>query len=66
MAQDGGMTTAVLKVLIEGFGYQFLKDKDGWACYCADTRREVPNARGPRLGDVVWDANKQLMAWRPA
>lgn len=59
------MPTSELKVLIESFGYQFLKDKNGWACYDTDTRQEVPNARGPRLGDVVWDANKQLRAWRP-
>lgn len=64
MAQDGGMTTAALKALIEGFGYQFLKDKAGWACYDTDTRKEVPNARGPRLGDVVWDVNRQLVVWR--
>jgi hypothetical protein len=56
------MTTKTLMALIESYGYQFLKDKAGWACYDVDTRLEVPSTRHPRLG-VVWMANDQLKAW---
>jgi hypothetical protein len=48
--------------LLEGLGYQFLKDKGGWACYCCDTRVEVANTRHRYLGDAVWLAEKQLGA----
>lgn len=56
------MTTKGLMALLEGLGYQFLKDKGGWACYCCDTRVEVANTRHRYLGDAVWLAEKQLGA----
>jgi hypothetical protein len=60
------MTTAEMRDAIEVFGYHFLKDKDGWACYDADTRQEVPNTRSPRYGDTVHLAADHLgMDWNP-
>jgi hypothetical protein len=48
---------------LETAGYQFLKDKQGWACYDADDRREVPGSRDPRLGESVWRAHKKINPW---
>jgi hypothetical protein len=58
MGQNGGLTARELMGLIEAAGFQFLKDKGGWACYDTDDRREVRGSRNPRLGESVWLASK--------
>ena len=56
------MTTCEMMRLVEEFGYQFLKDKRGWACYDADTRLEVPGSRHEKfLGESVFRAYNTLM-----
>lgn len=57
MAQDGGMTARQLMTLLEAAGYQFLKDKNGWACYDTDNRQEILGTRNPRLGESVYQAS---------
>lgn len=54
------MTTIELRNTIEAAGFQFLKDKDGWACYDADDRREVPNTRHKYYGHSVHMASDEL------
>jgi hypothetical protein len=58
------VTTKELMGMLEAAGFQFLKDKAGWACYDTDTRQEVPETRHPRLGEAIWLANKQLGAYQ--
>lgn len=45
---------------LEASGFQFLKDKQGWACFDDDTRVEVPGSRHKYLGEAVWLAAKHL------
>jgi predicted RNA binding protein YcfA (HicA-like mRNA interferase family) len=54
------MTTRELMEKLEAGGFQFLKDKGGWACYDTDDRREVPETRHPRLGDAIYLAAKAI------
>ncbi len=58
MGQDGGLTARQLMGMLEAAGFQFLKDKMGWACYDTDDRREVQGSRDPRLGESVYKASK--------
>jgi hypothetical protein len=57
---SGGTTTLQLRDRIEAAGYQFLKDKAGWACYDADDRTEVQGSRHNYYGESVWLASKRL------
>jgi hypothetical protein len=45
---------------LEALGFQFLKDKAGWACYDTDTRQEVPGTRHPYLGETIYLAKRVL------
>ena len=51
---DGLLTTAGRMAQLEELGFQFLKDKNGWACYDADTRKEVEGSRHKHLGDAIY------------
>ncbi len=54
------LSTVQLRNKIEAAGYQFLRDKEGWACYDADDRTEVPTTRHKYYGESVALASKQL------
>jgi predicted RNA binding protein YcfA (HicA-like mRNA interferase family) len=54
------MTTREMMAELEALGFQFLKDKGGWACYDGDTRLEVPRTRHPHLGDSIHMAKHEL------
>jgi hypothetical protein len=54
------MTTKELMHELEAYGFQFLKDKFGWACYDEDTRKEVEGTRHAYLGESIHLAKQAL------
>lgn len=55
------LSTAQVRDRIEAAGYQFLKDGNGWACYDADDRSEVPRSRHKSYGESVHLALLELV-----
>ncbi len=55
------LSTVQLRNKIESAGYQFLRDKNGWACYDADDRSEVPRSRHKYYGESVHLASLELI-----
>jgi hypothetical protein len=45
-----------MRDLVEGAGFQFLKDGNGWALYDLDDRSEVSGTRTGTYGNSVWAA----------
>ncbi len=59
-------STLFARDAIEAVGYQFLKDKQGWACYDTDNRLELKGSRHPTsYGESVWQTFCLIMQEKP-
>lgn len=58
--------TQAMMAELEASGFQFLKDRDGWALYDVDDRTEVGGSRAIALGHAVWAAAGALGVELPA